>query len=130
MLREATSAEFRQLFGGSPPEIWDGWVAHDDGGKAVAAGSICWLWEGAPPRAWLQLVAGPAASLPAVHRLARRMLDYVMAIGEDAAWAYSDPRRPEQQRYLRRLGFIPDPAVRGPFDHPVWRKDLRCAPLN
>jgi hypothetical protein len=64
--------------------------------------------------------------LPAIvlHRNAKRLLARLAQVGEPIVFAFSDPRQPKADRWLRRLGFEIDVSVPGPAGWPVWSMRL------
>jgi hypothetical protein len=130
--RVATVDDFEALFWRAPPEVWCGHAIEIDG-QLVGMGLVAWQWGPASYgdsalRAWVSLNLARRVSPYVLHRGARRLLAALDAAGEEIVYSFSDPRRPDMDRWLRRLGFEIDLEVAIPGNAPVWSRRPACTP--
>jgi len=127
--RWATADDHRRYFGREPPQMWNGVVAELNGG-IVGFGTICWHpafdidGKPLPYRCWVAGDTRKHLSPFMVHRVAIRALARLAALGEPIVYEFSDPRMPQADRWLRRLGFEIELNVASPAGWPVWSKKL------
>src|SRR3954471_12983248 len=127
--RWATADDFVRYFGREPPPVWSGLVA-EAGGQLVAFATIahypCFDENGKPLpwRCWLSLDTRSRLSPFMMHRVAIRALARLAEVGEPIVYALSDPRMPQADVWLRRLGFNIELNVKSIGGFPVWSKRL------
>jgi hypothetical protein len=78
-------------------------------------------------RTWVSLTVLNGVSPALLHRGARWLIAKLTDIGVPALYVFSDPRRPDGDRWLSRLGFTIDLSQPGPAGCPVWSKRLETS---
>lgn len=118
--RLATPDDFARFYGKQPPDEWYGVLGERDG-VVLGMGNVTWDQWGRP---WLFFNrAVPDVPAIAMHRLARWVMnDLRTAFGETTVHAFCDTNIAGAEKWLRRLGFEPDPEMGGSVA--VWT--ARC----
>ena len=103
-VRRATLAEVERYYGIAVDLPAFAYIG-EAGGTAVGCGGLAWA-EG---RCWLFFNAEPGnGTFPfAVMRMAQRMQDLAVALGEQAVYVTQDTRFDTSERLIRLLGFTP-----------------------
>ncbi len=121
----ARASDFRRYFGVEPAPAWCiegkiiGHVA-ERGGELVAVGLVSWDQYG---RAWGWYSVRERVPEIIIFRQARAMLALLRSVKEPALYVFSDPRVPQAEKWLRRLGFRPAPGIVEPKVE-AWKCDL------
>jgi hypothetical protein len=86
----------------------------EDDGELVAFGTVLWDEHG---NALGFIDRKAAVSAFVLHRNAKAVLNVLKAVGERALYVGCDEGVPKAEKWLRRLGFVPERAM-------TWRVDL------
>lgn len=122
-LRRVSVDDLLELDAVLPPE-WRirepaGWVAERNG-RVVAAGTVSWDEWG---RAWGWFNRREPVPAVTMHRRAIEMLRLLREVGEPALYAICHVETPGAEKWLKRLGFVPDATLTHELG-PVYRCDL------
>jgi len=126
IIRVATVEDFRAYARTAPPPEWCleerivGYVAEHDG-QPVAMGIVTWDKWG---RAWGWFEAREPIAVAAMHRRAVKVMRALREVGEPALYAFCLVRAAAAEKWLWRLGFVPDPELTAGHELTVWKCDL------
>lgn len=121
-LRPATPADVLAYYGREPPADWCiensvlGYVAERDG-LLVGIGIVTWDCHG---RAWGWFGNREPFSAVTMHRKALSIMGILRQVGEPVLHAICAKDIPGSDKWLRRLGFAPDPKLTEIAGEQVW----------